>query len=78
MLPNRLSYKEMYRNKFKYPSIWTEENNYKEYKDLLLNKIDDIIKNYYKYIKGIESDIMFLQNNFCIFQNIKKELLNEQ
>ena len=55
MVPNRLSYVEMYDNKFKYPSTWTKDfDSYKENKDKLVKQIREYIDNYDNYAVNIE------------------------
>jgi hypothetical protein len=47
MVPNRLSYQEMYEDTFKYPSEWTLSfNHYKLFKKELCDKIIDHMENY--------------------------------
>ena len=44
MVPDRLSYKEMAIEEFKYPSEWTESyNTYSNNKDKVIEKITDYI-----------------------------------
>jgi hypothetical protein len=44
LVPDRLSYSEMWDNYFKYPSEWTKDwNSYQENKSLLVNKIRNIM-----------------------------------
>lgn len=44
LVPDRLSYTEMWDDNFKYPSEWTKNwNNYQENKQLLINKIRNIM-----------------------------------
>ena len=50
MLPNRLSYKEMALDEFKYPSDWTENlQSYKQNKQKVIEKITDYMENYINY-----------------------------
>ena len=49
MVPDRLSYKEMAIEEFKYPSEWTESYNaYRNNKDKVIEKITDYMENYSK------------------------------
>jgi hypothetical protein len=44
LVPNRLSYTEMYDDKFKYPSEWTENwESYLTHKDKLVDKIRELL-----------------------------------
>ena len=46
LVPDRLSYTEMYLDEFKYPSKWTESfDNYLENKNLLIDKIQTLMSN---------------------------------
>ena len=50
MIPNRLSYKEMALDEFKYPSDWTENlQSYKQNKQKVIEKITDYMENYINY-----------------------------
>jgi glycosyltransferase involved in cell wall biosynthesis len=47
LLPDRLSYTEMYDSKYLYPSIWTESfSEYLKYKHLIIDRIRDTMNNY--------------------------------
>ena len=47
IVPDRASYKEMYLDIFKYPSVWTDgEENYNKYKEDLKYFIDDLLGRY--------------------------------
>jgi glycosyltransferase involved in cell wall biosynthesis len=44
MVPNRLSYTEMYDDKFKYPSEWTRDwGSYLKHKDRLVDKVKELL-----------------------------------
>lgn len=50
LVPDRLSYTEMYTDEFKYPSEWTDGwNSYVAHKKELVEKIVDMIENYDQY-----------------------------
>lgn len=52
MVPDRLSYSEMYADIWKYPDEWTESfNSYLAHKELLVTKIQDYMTNYDEYAK---------------------------
>lgn len=47
IVPDRASYKEMYLDIFKYPSVWTDgEENYKKHRKELCDFIDDLLGRY--------------------------------
>ena len=47
MVPNRLSYKEMYYDEFKYPTEFTESfESYKQFKHFLIEDIVNHMENY--------------------------------
>lgn len=50
LVPDRLSYKEMYSAGFKYPSEWTESyKSYLKHRDKLVKHIEFMMENYYRY-----------------------------
>ena len=55
MVPDRLSYTEMYDDQFKYPSEWTESwDSYTKYKSKVISKLKDFVdshKNYDNLVK---------------------------
>jgi glycosyltransferase involved in cell wall biosynthesis len=65
MVPDRLSYKEMAQDDFKYPSAWTASfDTYKEYKISLMERILHFMENYSKYKGQIIEQKEFLENKF--------------
>ena len=53
MVPDRLSYSEMYMDDFKYPSEWTKSwTSYKKHKQLLVNEIKIWMSRYDEIIKS--------------------------
>lgn len=55
LVPDRLSYSEMYSDIFKYPSVWSESwELYVAHKPLLINKIIEIMSNEYLLDIGIQ------------------------
>ena len=51
MIPDRLSYKEMGIEEFKYPSTWTKSmDSYQQHKNLIMEKIVDYMDNYEKHL----------------------------
>jgi hypothetical protein len=58
LVPDRLSYEEMYSDPFKYPSEWTESwESYQKYKVELIDRIKLMMSNYESY----ELDLMELK-----------------
>ena len=65
MIPNRLSYKEMALSKFAYPSEWTQDmESYRANKQNIMNKIDDYMENYVKYVPAILKQKERLKDKF--------------
>lgn len=65
MVPDRLSYSEMYNSTFKYPSEWTEDfNGYIANKQKLCDKIVQFMDNYETYVPLIHSQTEDLTDYF--------------
>ena len=65
MVPDRLSYSEMYYDTFKYPSKWTEDfNTYTIYRPDLCRKIIEHMDNYSTRILQIRKQARDLHENF--------------
>ncbi len=65
MVPDRLSYTEMYYDNFKYPSEWTESwDSYTAHRPLLCNKIIQYMDNYEKFLPKLKNQTIDLTNNF--------------
>jgi hypothetical protein len=65
MVPDRLSYTEMYYDTFKYPSKWTEDfNSYTVYRQDLCRKIMEHMDNYSTRIPSIRKQAKDLNDNF--------------
>jgi glycosyltransferase involved in cell wall biosynthesis len=65
MVPDRLSYIEMYDPKFKYPSSWTENfDRYQLHKSQLIEKIIDYMENYSTYVPYIKQQTTELTTKF--------------
>ena len=65
MVPDRLSYSEMYYDTFKYPSVWTE--NYEEYessRQALCYKIIQYMNNYEQFKYQVRKQTRDLTENF--------------
>ena len=67
VIPERLSYIEMYFNRFKYEKICENEND-------LSDIINFIFNNYKYFIDDMKENIKFLKKNYCTFNNILKEI----
>ena len=65
MVPDRLSYAEMYAGGWKYPSEWTESwDSYLQHKDKLVWKIREFMTNYDTYATYIPHTVQQLHDNF--------------
>jgi len=65
MVPDRLSYKEMALDKFKYPSEWTESmESYKKHKKQVMDKIVDYMENYEKYLVSLNKQVAKLNGDY--------------
>ena len=76
MVPDRLSYTEMYYDTFKYPSEWTESfEQYDIYRVDICEKILKYMTNYEKFLPTLLKQTQDLTNNFFsatdLFYNIK-------
>jgi hypothetical protein len=76
LVPNRLSYSEMYDDAFKYPSEWTESwDSYITHKDELMAVIKNHIENYNTLIPKIQQQAEDLHDDFfsatTLLENIK-------
>lgn len=75
LVPDRLSYKEMYSDIFKYPSVWTESwESYLENKDALVRLIQFMMQNYYRYELATHTDT--IGNNFFTPTEMLNKLIN--
>jgi hypothetical protein len=76
MVPDRLSYTEMYYDTFKYPSVWTESfESYQAYRPELCGKIMEYMTNYDKMLPSIKKQTFDLTEQFFsadrLLRNIK-------
>jgi hypothetical protein len=76
MVPDRLSYKEMYLDEFKYPSAWTEGwNQYVANRDDLCKRIVATMDNYTKQLPKVQRQALDLTERFFsatpLLNNIK-------
>jgi glycosyltransferase involved in cell wall biosynthesis len=80
MVPDRLSYSEMYEDDFKYPSDWTMNmQNYQAHKEKILNRIVDYMDNYDRYKIKMQRQKQSLLGDFFhgknLYQRIKESKL---
>jgi hypothetical protein len=76
MVPNRLSYSEMYYDMFKYPSEWTESfETYEVHRPELCYKIIQYMNNYDQFKYRVRKQATDLTENFfsanVMLENIK-------
>ena len=65
MVPDRLSYTEMYDDKFKYPSEWTQDwDSYLIHKDQLVDKVKELLDLNQRMSNDNESLAYQLKNDF--------------
>jgi hypothetical protein len=65
MVPDRLSYKEMYLKTFKYPSEWTlSYADYVSNRDKICDLIVDFMENYDAYVPHVRKQAALLKQNF--------------
>jgi hypothetical protein len=75
MVPDRLSYKEMALEEFKYPSEWTDSvATYNQ--EMLIAKIIDYMENYDTYLPALVNQVNLLKNEFFSGQALYKEIKN--
>ena len=75
MVPDRLSYSEMYEDDFKYPSDWTMNmQNYQTHKEKILNKIVDYMDNYDRYKVKMQRQKQSLLSNFFHGKNLYQRI----
>lgn len=71
MVPDRLSYQEMYHYKFRYPSAWTENwESYLQNKGRLVNIILNYINKYEDYVPLVRSQAQDLAAGFFSANNL--------
>ena len=76
LVPDRLSYSEMFSKIWKYPSAWTESwDDYQQHKQELVAKIVDFMDNYSDYADYVPQQAASLTSNFFsatkLLENIK-------
>jgi hypothetical protein len=71
MVPDRLSYSEMYYNEFKYQSVWTKDwNSYLAHRQELCYNIINTMENYEKMIPQLHKQTEDLKTNFFSCGNL--------
>jgi len=71
MVPDRLSYTEMYYDTFKYPSKWTESfDAYTVYRPDLCYKLANYLKNYKKFLPTLRKQTHDLTDHFFSATNL--------
>src|SRR5690606_34609951 len=80
LVPNMLSYAEMYDEQWKYPSDWVlKKGDYHNYgKSLLIEKIKDMMSNYNNYLKLLPRLSGELQRKFFSANNLIDKLFEEK
>ena len=75
LVPDRLSYKEMYSDTFKYPSTWTESfTAYQTHRQELCNVIIDHMENYKTRLPDLNKLVDSLKTNFFSCNNLLEKL----
>ncbi|NBP04445.1 MAG: hypothetical protein EBU90_31045, partial [Proteobacteria bacterium] len=75
VVPDRLSYREMYYDGFKYPSHWTESwDNYMDYRQELCHHIIVTMTHYEKRIPQVQKQAEDLTKNFFSCQPLLNNL----
>lgn len=75
MVPDRLSYTEMYYDEFKYPSEWTESfSSYELNRKNLCHKIIEYMDNYNKLLPLVKKQTKDLTENFFSATNLLNKL----
>jgi glycosyltransferase involved in cell wall biosynthesis len=65
MVPDRLSYREMALDAFKYPSEWTESFlSYNTHREKVVHQIIQYMENYEKYLVSLNKQVELLKKDF--------------
>lgn len=76
LVPDRLSYTEMYDDYFKYPSEWTQDwDSYIKHKDKLVEKIRWVMTDHKKHLPEINKLSKFLSDEYFSCKNLKNSLV---
>jgi glycosyltransferase involved in cell wall biosynthesis len=77
IVPDRLSYKEMYFDMFKYPSVWTESwDSYKVNKDQLCHFINITMQDYNNRLLELHKQTQFLTQHFFSANKLVDNILS--
>lgn len=77
MLPNRLSYSEMYLSEFLYPSYWTESyETYIENKDYVILFLKNLVEDYDRHLKSLSIQRSTLLSKYLSASKMFDKLLN--
>ena len=77
MVPDRLSYTEMYYDTFKYPSKWTEDfDSYTVFRPDLCGKIIQYMDNYTSFVPTVKKQTGDLHANFFSARGLLNKLSN--
>jgi hypothetical protein len=75
MVPDRLSYTEMYYDSFKYPSEWTESfEAYQVHRPEICGKIIQYMDNYHKFIPTVRKQSKDLHDTFFSASELLKHI----
>jgi hypothetical protein len=75
LVPDRLSYTEMYYDTFKYPSVWTESYDaYTVYRLDLCRKIMEHMDNYKTQVPVLTNQTQYLTENFFSAKNLLENI----
>ena len=75
MVPDRLSYSEMYHEGFKYPDVWTRNwENYVRYRPQLCARIIQHMENYNKLLPSLNKQALDLTEQFFSCNNLLKNI----
>jgi hypothetical protein len=75
MVPDRLSYKEMAMEDFKYPSEWTESfEAYKKNRSAVVDRVQHYMENYQHYLPRLNKQVDILTENFFSCNNLLEML----
>jgi hypothetical protein len=79
MLPDRLSYTEMYDDEYLYPSKWTESyDSYLKYKSWIIGNITGAMKNYDTIVANVKNKLApHLLTEYFTSTELTKQLLKE-
>ena len=71
LVPDRLSYVEMFQEDFKYPSTWTEDwQCYVAHREQLVKKIRDVMENYDQYLDQLKGNTSLLETEYFSAENL--------